>query len=143
MVKNQITLQIQNKYIISNIKSGIIVIHQQRAHERILFEEFLQNINVLLKPTRQNNPWGRDILEALSFGKPAISIGTYDKFIENNVTGFLQRKYNAKEIANWLVDLETNKNLQKKFSRECKKRVTSLCSPSKVSKEILNTWLAK
>ncbi len=106
-------------------------------------EDFLKNINVLLKPTRQNNPWGRDILEALSFGKPAISIGNYDKFIENNVTGFLQKEYNAKEIANWLLHLENNKNLQKKFSRECKKRVASLCSPSKVSKEILNTWMTK
>ena len=79
----------------------------------------------------------------MSFGKPAISIGNYNKFIENNVTGFLQKEYNAKEIANWLIYLENNKNLQKKFSRECKKRVASLCSPSKVSKEILNAWITK
>ena len=105
--------------------------------------EFLQNINVLLKPTRQNNPWGRDILEALSHGKPAISIGKYDKFIENNVTGFLQRNYNAKEIANWIIDLAANKTQQKHFRNECKKKVSSLCAPSKVAKEILNTWLEK
>ena len=39
-------LQVQNKYIISKIKSGVVVIHQHRAHERILFEEFLQHITV-------------------------------------------------------------------------------------------------
>jgi len=38
------TYQIHRKYIISPIKSGIIVINQQRAHERILYEEFLKNI---------------------------------------------------------------------------------------------------
>lgn len=46
VVQQQITLQVQNKYIISKIKSGIMVINQHRAHERILFEEFLQHITI-------------------------------------------------------------------------------------------------
>jgi len=46
VVQEHITLQVQNKYIISKIKSGVVVIHQHRAHERILFEEFLQHITV-------------------------------------------------------------------------------------------------
>jgi len=46
LMQEQITLQIQNKYIISKIKNGMMVINQHRAHERILFEEFLQHITV-------------------------------------------------------------------------------------------------
>ncbi|MFD0964024.1 DNA mismatch repair endonuclease MutL [Pseudofulvibacter geojedonensis] len=46
VTQNHITLQIQNKYIISKIKSGMMVINQGRAHERILFEEFLQHITI-------------------------------------------------------------------------------------------------
>ena len=46
VVQEHIALQVQNKYIISKIKSGVVVIHQHRAHERILFEEFLQHITV-------------------------------------------------------------------------------------------------
>ena len=46
VVQEHITLQVQNKYIISKIKSGVVVIHQHRAHERILFEEFLQHITI-------------------------------------------------------------------------------------------------
>jgi len=38
------TYQMHRKYIISPIKSGIILINQQRAHERILYEEILKNI---------------------------------------------------------------------------------------------------
>lgn len=37
--------QIHNKYILSSINSGLMVIHQQRAHERILFEKFLQALD--------------------------------------------------------------------------------------------------
>ncbi len=36
--------QIHSRYILSQIKSGLMVVHQQRAHERILFEKFLNNL---------------------------------------------------------------------------------------------------
>ena len=40
------TYQLHNKYIVSAIKSGMLVIDQQRAHQRVLYEEFLRNITV-------------------------------------------------------------------------------------------------
>ena len=40
------TYQIHNKYIVSTIKSGMLVIDQHRAHQRILYEEFLQNMTI-------------------------------------------------------------------------------------------------
>jgi len=36
--------QFQNRYIISSIKSGLVLIDQQRASERILFEHYLEQI---------------------------------------------------------------------------------------------------
>ena len=42
----QKTFQLHKKYIINTIKSGMLVIHQQRAHQRILYEDFLKNITV-------------------------------------------------------------------------------------------------
>lgn len=36
------TIQIQKKYILSSIKSGVVLIHQSLAHQRILYEEFLE-----------------------------------------------------------------------------------------------------
>jgi len=40
------TYQLQKKYIVSTIKSGMIVIDQHRAHQRVLYEELLRNITV-------------------------------------------------------------------------------------------------
>jgi DNA mismatch repair protein MutL len=43
---NSKTYQVHKKYIVSSIKSGIVYINQQLAHQRILYEEFLGNITV-------------------------------------------------------------------------------------------------
>lgn len=36
--------QLQQKYLITSIKSGLVVIHQNRAHQRVLYETFLKQI---------------------------------------------------------------------------------------------------
>ncbi|GAK94451.1 DNA mismatch repair protein MutL [Nonlabens ulvanivorans] len=55
--------QLQRKFIISTLKSGMLVIHQNRAHERVLYEQLLKHITVqrgtsqqLLFPLRLNLP---------------------------------------------------------------------------------------
>lgn len=44
--KIQTTYQLHNKYIVSTIKSGMLVIDQHRAHQRILYEDFLKNMTI-------------------------------------------------------------------------------------------------
>lgn len=38
-------LQIQNRYIVSQVKSGLMIIDQHRAHVKVLFEKFLKQIS--------------------------------------------------------------------------------------------------
>ena len=40
------TFQIQKKYLLSSIKSGMVLINQNLAHQRVLYEEFLESITV-------------------------------------------------------------------------------------------------
>jgi DNA mismatch repair protein MutL len=44
VAQEQSTSQLRNKYIISHIKSGMLVIDQHRAHQRILYEDYLQQM---------------------------------------------------------------------------------------------------
>jgi len=37
------TIQIQRKYLLSSIKSGVVLIHQSLAHQRVLYEEFFNS----------------------------------------------------------------------------------------------------
>lgn len=40
------THQLHKKYIVSYIKSGMVIVDQQRAHQRVLYEEFLTSMTV-------------------------------------------------------------------------------------------------
>lgn len=40
------TYQLHNKYIVSTIKSGMLVIDQHRAHQRILYEDYLKHLTI-------------------------------------------------------------------------------------------------
>lgn len=40
------TFQLQQKYIVSTLKSGMLIIDQNRAHQRILYENFLRHITI-------------------------------------------------------------------------------------------------
>ncbi len=63
------TFQLKRKYLVSTIKSGMLIIDQGRAHQRVLYEKFLSTINVQKTISQQ-------LLFpiAIDFTKPEISI---------------------------------------------------------------------
>ncbi|HET6243379.1 MAG: DNA mismatch repair endonuclease MutL [Bacteroidetes bacterium] len=55
--------QLQRTYIITTIKSGLVIINQQRAHERVLFEHFYNSID-------QSKGYSQQVLFPISFEFP-------------------------------------------------------------------------
>ena len=47
------TYQIHKKYIVSPIKSGMVIVDQQRAHQRVLYEQFLVSMTVKQASSQQ------------------------------------------------------------------------------------------
>lgn len=45
--------QVKNRFILTPVKSGLMVIDQRRAHERILFEQFLESITTKRSASQQ------------------------------------------------------------------------------------------
>lgn len=52
-IQDSTYFQIKNRYILTPVKSGLMVIDQRRAHERILFERFLSIIQTQKSTTQQ------------------------------------------------------------------------------------------
>ena len=87
----QKTFQLHNKYIINTIKSGMLVIDQNRAHERILYEEFLK--------TTVNEAVSQQLLFPLQLKFSATDY-TILKDLQQNLesTGFVFSTFTAQSI---------------------------------------------
>ena len=91
--KTQKTFQIQRKYIISLIKSGVVLIHQSLAHQRILYESFLESITVkeansqqLLFPVKISFP-SNEIEMIYTIKQELENAGfSFDEFTKDSVT---------------------------------------------------------
>lgn len=116
----KILFQLQNKYIITQVKSGLIIIDQKKAKERIVFERLLEKQNAGKKNTQQLlfpqilefsvNEYLiiKDLIPELKefafdiedFGNNAIIIhGIPAEITENNINDLLQdyiEQYNTK-----------------------------------------------
>jgi glycosyltransferase involved in cell wall biosynthesis len=103
-------------------------------------ERVLSGCHALIRPSREHNPWGRDVLEALSFGLPVIATGTYNRFVEDRVTGFLLKDFDPIQVAESIIELSKNKALVKKMGEQAKKRVKKLCHASRRSQDLLDFW---
>ena len=103
-------------------------------------ERVLACCHVLIKPTRENNPWGRDILEAMAMGLPTLSFGTYDRFIKHNQTGYLLPEFNPIETARLLSLLASNRPLREEMGRQAQKHVALLCNGSDRAEDLKNIW---
>lgn len=44
--KSMPVYQLQRKYLVTSIKSGLVVVHQNRAHQRVLYEDFRKQISL-------------------------------------------------------------------------------------------------
>ena len=103
-------------------------------------ERVLSGCHALIRPSRECDPWGRDVLEALSFGLPVIATGEYDRFVEDGVTGFLLEEFDSKQVAKSIIELLKNKKLSKRMGEQAKKRVKKICHGPDRAQELLDFW---
>ncbi|HEY3390795.1 MAG TPA: DNA mismatch repair endonuclease MutL, partial [Prolixibacteraceae bacterium] len=137
--ENHNFLQFKNKYIITPVKSGLMVIDQRRAHERILFENFMRIIdNHLAISQRQLFPAALELnavdkeiltvideeLKALGF---EIRQGENDIFFVEGIPALLSH-LNALDLVQKLI--EDFKNRPVDVKEEIKEHLALLLSQS-------------
>ena len=80
----------------------------------------------LIKLTRESNPWGRDIIEAMSAGRGVVTLGEYQTFIEDGVNGFMDLEFDAERVADHLVKLRDTPELADNFARANRQKASQL-----------------
>ncbi len=107
--------QLKNRYIVSTISSGLLIIDQQRAHERILYESYMAGLNNLHSVSQQQlfpqtitfNPSDADLLNELRndiffFGFEINEFGK-NSFIINGIPADIEDT-NIKEILEGMLE---------------------------------------
>ena len=137
--ENHNFLQLKNKYIITPVKSGLMVIDQRRAHERILFENFMRIIdNHLAISQRQLFP---AVLELNAVDKEILIVideelkslgfeirqGENDVFLVEGIPALLSH-LNASDLVQKLI--EDFKNRPVDVKEEIKEHLALLLSQS-------------
>ncbi|MCW5771385.1 MAG: glycosyltransferase family 4 protein [Rhodospirillaceae bacterium] len=103
-------------------------------------ETVLAGCQVLAKPTREDNPWGRDIIEGLAAGLPVISMGRYDRFVETEVTGFLFERFDAAAVADCLLRLAADRDLAGRLGAAARARIADLCNGPARARDLAALW---
>ena len=80
-------------------------------------ERFIREADALIRLSRWNDPWGRDIIEAMANGKPVLATGTYDRFVEHGVNGFLHSEYDPRKLVDDILRLSVDPDLCSRFGR--------------------------
>lgn len=119
------------------VKDMILVLGHVAEPERVLAV-----CEVLLKPSRMSDPWGRDILEGLAAGKPVIAIGTYSRFVETGRTGFLFREFAIDKVADTILKLDSDRALCRDLGNRAMQRVAELCYGPDRARELAALWRA-
>jgi glycosyltransferase involved in cell wall biosynthesis len=70
----------------------------------------------LLRPSRGNDPWGRDVIEAAAAGVPVLATGSYEGIVRHGDTGFLFPQFDMDAMARRLIELLESPGLWQKLS---------------------------
>ncbi len=68
-------------------------------------ESAMQNMHCIVRPDSTGSPWGRDVLEAMSLGRPVLGTGMTDVFVKEGVTGWLVPPRDPSALARALAGL--------------------------------------
>jgi glycosyltransferase involved in cell wall biosynthesis len=96
--------------------------------------------DLLLWPSRENNPWGRSILEAMAQGVPVMAVGKYDKFVSSGETGYLFDHWDPDVWAKTIKKLEANRSQLTVLSRNATAKVAGLCDPDRYAEQMMQIY---
>jgi glycosyltransferase involved in cell wall biosynthesis len=103
-------------------------------------ERVLAACHLLAKPTREANPWGRDIIEALGAGKPVMSVGTWDRFVETGVTGVLTPTFDPADWADRLSEFADDRAVAAHLGDVARARIADLCNGPARASDLAAEW---
>lgn len=96
--------------------------------------------DLLARPSRGNDPWGREVLEAMAAGLPVLATGEFDRFVEDGVTGILHGEFDAGAMASAILDMADSPAERGLMAEQARKRVDALCGGENRAADLARLW---
>jgi glycosyltransferase involved in cell wall biosynthesis len=100
-----------DKLFLASINS---IVQKKRLQDLVSFhgwvedvESQISNMHCIVRPDRTGSPWGRDVIEAMSIGRPVLASGSEEIFIQDDHTGWLFRPDDPAHLAQKILNLCT------------------------------------
>jgi glycosyltransferase involved in cell wall biosynthesis len=103
-------------------------------------ERVLAGCDALAKPTRENNPWGRDIIEALAAARPVFTVGQWTGLVQDGRTGVLQSVFDAGSLAGRIAELADHRDELRAMGAAAQTHVARVCHGPTRAAELLEVW---
>lgn len=103
-------------------------------------ERALATCDALIKLTRQANPWGRDIIEALAAGIPVLTLGSFEDFVANGVNGFIDESFDADRMADHLVALADSPEMCRAMHEANRQKARRLFEGAARAKDVVEIY---
>ena len=97
-------------------------------------------MDIMVRPSCAGDPWGRDIIESMAFGKPVVATGDSEYLVKEGVTGYLVPRQLPERLAEKILDLINNPQKRKVFGENGKERVLGMCDLSKYGSKIMKVY---
>jgi glycosyltransferase involved in cell wall biosynthesis len=121
-------------------------IHRNRLEEDVILVPYTKNVfpyindlDLLIRPSLFCDPWGRDIIEAMAFGKPIIATGHSQFYIENNTNGFLVEP-SAIKIAEKIKYLFEDKQRRIEIGVNNTNKISQMCNLENYGDKVLKIY---
>lgn len=69
--------------------------------------------HLIVRPDATGQPWGRDVIEAMSLGRPVLAVGERETFVRTGVTGTLVPRGDVRALAEAMVELADRATLKR------------------------------
>lgn len=143
--------QLHNKYILCNVRSGLMVIDQKKAHERILYENYLKQLTGASQPSQKQlfphnihlSPGDAEIVRSLNTALESLGFlienmgnngfvinGIPSGMNESDIETVLERMVENHKLEAKSLDFDKNANLARSMAAN-----TSLKEGAKLSEE--------
>jgi glycosyltransferase involved in cell wall biosynthesis len=103
-------------------------------------ESVLNACGALVRVARTKDPWGRDVIEALSFGLPVVTISAGEGFVVDGRNGIVHDEFHPDRFAGALLQLADNQALRRSLGTAGKAEISQLCDGPSRAADMVRVW---